>query len=581
MKKKLAVAVTVALLAFPLSTTLTMADTEIPTTTASVSATTDTTAEKAEAAVAAYEAGSITTLAKITTAEGLKAAADTAVAAVGDVTAKTAFEFRVTNRAVAIASAKTVLQAEAAVADYEAGSITTLAKIATAEGLKAAADTAVAAVGDVTAKTAFEFRVTNRAAAIATAKTTFQAEAAVAAVADYEAGPITTLAKIAKAEGLKAAADTAVAAVGDVAAKTAFELRVTNRAAAIATAKTVLQAEAAVAAYEAGSITTLAKIATAEGLKAAADTAVAAVDDVTAKTAFKLRITNRAAEIATAKTNLAPVVDADGNTVTPANWFTDLIGKLQLALAFDPARKCELNERHALAKLAEAQKLMENEKLDAAQNCLNQYTDKIAKAQAFLEQVEDPTSETAKILTKDLVNVDSNNIQVLSNLLDKIPPQAAQKVALNVVRSMEKAVTKIQKEEAKIAPETTSATTPATTPVITPVTDSKTLEKQAKVSLENFKKSMNQKGKIHIEDQDNEDQEDNEDKNVVEQSKPEKEKQSLTQNQPTHVTIAPVKPQTAPTVTRQSEHDRDDRNARAENGKNKSGDKEDNHRDNK
>ena len=291
-----------------------------------------------------------------------------------------------------------------------------------------------------------------------------------------------------------------------------------------------------------------------------------------------------------------PVVDVNGNTVTPANWFTDLIGKLQLALTFDPARKGELNEQQALAKLAEAQKLMKDGKPEAAQICLNEYTDKITKAQAFLDQVKDPTSETAKTLDKALANVNLNNVQVLSNLLDKLPPQAAQKLALNVVRTMEKAVIKIQKEEAKVALETTTTTTPpAITPVTPPVMDSKILEKQAKAALENFKKSLNQKGKIHIEDQV---QEDNGDKNVVGQSKPEQEKpemeqnsqqgtqsqsqqtQSITQSQPTHVTVAPIKPQMAPTVTLPSDYRTEDRSTQTENRKNKGGNKEDNNRDN-
>ncbi|EGW38448.1 DUF5667 domain-containing protein [Desulfosporosinus sp. OT] len=522
MKHKIAVALTVALLALPLSTTFTLADTASSSSTTTVSAT--TTSDTAE------------------------------------------------------------VQAEAAVSAYEAAPITTLVKIATANGLKAAADTAVAAVTDVTAKEDFELRVTHRAAAIAIATTILQAEAAVSA---YETAPITTLAEVAKAEGLKAAADTAVAATADVTAKTAFEFRITNRAAAIARTKTVLQAEAAVSVYEAAPITTLAKITKAEGLKAAADTAVAAVANGTVKTAFELRITNRAAAIANAKTLLTPVVDDNGNTVTPSNWITDLIGKLQLALTFDPAHKAELNERHALAKLAEAQKLMKARDPEAAQTCLNEYTDKITKAQAFLEQVKDPTSETAKTLAKALVNVNSNNVQVLSNLLDKLPPQAAQKLALNVVRSMDKAVQKIQKEDAKVTSETTSTTS---------ATDNdEVLKKQAKVALENFKKSLNQKGKIHIEDQE---QENDGDQKVVKQSKPEQEKlekelksqkviknqspqiQAFTQGQPTHVTVAPIKSQVAPTVTKPSEHGTVDRSKRAENEKDKDGYKAENHRNN-
>jgi len=507
MKKKIAHAVTVALLAFPLSAALTMADTTIPNTTASISTPTDTTL---------------------------------------------------------------VLQAEAAVAAYEVGPITTLAEIATAEGLKATADKAVAEVDDLTTETAFEHRVKNRTAAIATAKTVLQAEAAVAA---YEVGPITTLEEITKVEGLKAAAVRAVAEVDNLTTKTAFKLRVENRTAAVANAKTVLKAEAAVAAYEVGPITTLAEIAKAEGLKAAAVRAVATVDDGTTKTALELRITKRAATIATAKTTAAPVVDSNGNTVKPANWLTDFIGKLQLALTSDPAGKCELNERHALAKLAEAQKLMKAGKSEAAQICVNQYTDKIAKAQEFLDQVKDPTSETAKTLDKALVNVNSNNIQVLGNLLDKLPPQAAEKVALNVVRSMEKAVTKIEKEEAKATLETTSATKP----VLTSVTDSKILKNKTKVALEDFKNSLNQKGKIHIEDQN---EQDNRDKNVVEQSKHlTPQIQSSTLKQPIHLTVAPVKPQLSPTVTPSSEHNTGDRSTHREDEKNKGGDNKDNHRD--
>ena len=408
------------------------------------------------------------------------------------------------------------------------------------------------------------------------------------AVAAYEAGPITTLAEVATAEGLKAAADTAVAAVTDVEAQTAFKLRVTNRADAIASAKIALQgvaAEAAVAAYEAGPITTLAEVTIVEDLKVAADTAVAAVTNVEAKTAFELRVTNRAEAIATAKTALnALVVDADGNEVTPATTFSDLIDNLQLALSFDPARKSELNKRHALKKLAQAQKLMKDGDIEASQNSLNEYTDKIAKAQAFLLEVEKTDSKTAETLAKALVNADSNNIQVLSNLIDKLPPQAAQKLALNVVRSMEKAVTKMQTEDAKVLP--------ATTPLTTPVNDKKILEKQAQVALDNFKKSLNQKEKIDIKELD-QDKNDNEDKTVLEQFKPEQKTsemvqdsrqvtqkaaqkaQSTTQSGQNHVTALPVKTPKTPTVVSPTENDRQDQNEQETHGNNERGGSQD------
>lgn len=187
------------------------------------------------------------------------------------------------------------------------------------------------------------------------------------------------------------------------------------------------------------------------------------------------------------------VTDAEGNVIDPANWLSDLIGELKVALAFDPARKSELNQQQALAKLAKAQKLMTEGKTEESEKAFSEYTDKITQAQEFLEQVEDPDSEEAKKLAIALTNVNQNNVKVLGDLLDKLPPQAAQRLALNVVRSMEKAVSKMEKQEAKIAAETSTETLPetaenSTEPVITPATEDKSLEKQAKAALKEFKK---------------------------------------------------------------------------------------------
>lgn len=63
-------------------------------------------------------------------------------------------------------------------------------------------------------------------------------------------------------------------------------------------------AEAAVVAYEAAPITTLAEITTAEGLKAPADAAVAAVTTIATKEAFTARITTKTTAIATKKVEL-------------------------------------------------------------------------------------------------------------------------------------------------------------------------------------------------------------------------------------------------------------------------------------
>lgn len=212
----------------------------------------------------------------------------------------------------------------------------------------------------------------------------------------------------------------------------------------------------------------------------------------------------------------AAVVDAEGNTVDPANWLTDLIGKLQMALTFDPAGKSQLMERHALKKLAKAQKLMAAGKKDQCQMVFREYTDKIIQAQEFLDRVAEPDSAEAQKLTIALANVSQKNVEVLENLLDKLPPQAAQKLALNVVRTMEKAVTKLEKEEAQADSAAGTNTVPVT---VAPATDSaaataekKELKKQADQALKEFKKSLQNKKNLHLDFEDKEDQGQNQDK---------------------------------------------------------------------
>ncbi|MGC7869938.1 DUF5667 domain-containing protein [Desulfosporosinus sp. SYSU MS00001] len=220
----------------------------------------------------------------------------------------------------------------------------------------------------------------------------------------------------------------------------------------------------------------------------------------------------------------ATVVDGNGNTVTAENWFTDLLGKIQLILTSDPVNKASINEHHALAKLAEAKNLMQQGNSEAAEASLSQYSDKISQAQNFINQAKDPNSETAKALSIALANVNSNNIAVLSSLLDKLPPQAAQRLALNIVKTMEKDVTKLQAEGMDSTASTTSSSAVASgtsastsgsvadsgsvtansSPTNTQPTtkNNKQLEKEAKVALENFKKSLKQNVKLNLDDQD-------------------------------------------------------------------------------
>ncbi|EHQ91917.1 DUF5667 domain-containing protein [Desulfosporosinus youngiae] len=237
------------------------------------------------------------------------------------------------------------------------------------------------------------------------------------------------------------------------------------------------------------------------------------------------------------------VVDADGNKVDPGTWLSDLIVKLKLALSFDPVRKSELSEQLALAKLAKAHKLMTEGKTEKCQLAFNEYSNKITKAQEFLEKVEDAESEKAQKLTVALTNVNQNNIEVLGNLLDKLPPQAAQKLAVNVVRSMEKAVTKLEKQEAKLAEATVpETTTPVSDSKTTPADEKKVLKKQAREALKEFKNSLNQKGKIHLDGDDKKDRDQDRDRDKKNDAVV-KQNPAMTIGQPTSVTVAPAKVQ--------------------------------------
>lgn len=157
-------------------------------------------------------------------------------------------------------------------------------------------------------------------------------EAAAAAVAAYEAAPISTLAEIAVAEGLKPAADAAVATVVDAGQRLAFENRIIARAAQITAAKSVLlgadaaaqaAAETAVAAFEAAPLANIAQINTATGLKYTAEARIAIVGDVTAKAAFTQRVLVKTTAMAIAEITLQGYF---GSIETALYKYNDILG---------------------------------------------------------------------------------------------------------------------------------------------------------------------------------------------------------------------------------------------------------------
>lgn len=200
----------------------------------------------------------------------------------------------------------------------------------------------------------------------------------------------------------------------------------------------------------------------------------------------------------------APVVDQNGQTVNPGvlpdspwYWFQTLMEKVQLALTFDPVKKADLVEKQATEDLAEAQALIKKGNTAEAEKALTRYNEKIDRAQAFLEQLKDPNSETAKKVQLALTKVNTNNMVVLGSLLEKLPPQAAQRLALNIVRSVEKAVAKAEKMDKKKGEDSAAGTTTSTTQSTATVsadqsgtTDQVQLSQEAKQALEEFQVAL-------------------------------------------------------------------------------------------
>ena len=150
------------------------------------------------------------------------------------------------------------------------------------------------------------------------------------------------------------------------------------------------------------------------------------------------------------------VVDEDGQEVdpgtlpdSPLSWLEELIEKIKVALAGNPIDKAQLIVDQATEDLSEATELAKEgeDNGDQIEETLNSYTTKVEKALEFLEQVNDTDSEEYQKLEDALTKVNANNVIVLGGLLEKLPPQAAEKVALNIVRAMEKAIAKAEKME--------------------------------------------------------------------------------------------------------------------------------------
>lgn len=151
-------------------------------------------------------------------------------------------------------------------------------------------------------------------------------------------------------------------------------------------------------------------------------------------------------------TDPTQILDVNGEPVdtgilpdSPLYWLSVIFQKLQVALTFDKTEKVALIEEQALENLAEAAVMIEEDQSEDAEVTLNAYSEKIAAALEYVNAM-DPNSEDGQKLLTALTARNSSNVQTLGNLLDKLPPQAAQRVAVNVVRTMTKSIEKYDKK---------------------------------------------------------------------------------------------------------------------------------------
>lgn len=187
--------------------------------------------------------------------------------------------------------------------------------------------------------------------------------------------------------------------------------------------------------------------------------------------------------------NLPPVLDANGQQVSPGTlptspfyWLANIIQHIQLFLTFDPAQKVSLTEHQALQKLAAAREMVKEGKMDIAQKVMKDYTQNVTETQNLSVKLKDPNSQVVQNLETALAKADAANLPVLSQLLDRLPQQAAQQIAENVLKSMQKDVSKLSGDQKKKITEELNATSQNV--------DTTNLSKQTQTALVNFQQTL-------------------------------------------------------------------------------------------
>ncbi|MFN7249977.1 MAG: hypothetical protein ACK4M9_04210 [Anaerobacillus sp.] len=251
---------------------------------------------KAESAVVSLENAAkrdLTRKTNLERAEQLIRPAEREVAKLKNGTTKTQLQKKTTTAKNKITTARSVFDAEAAVKALETAAnrnLTTRTNLERAESLVRPAERAVAKLKSGTKKTQLQRKITTVKDKITAARSVFDAEAAVKALEAAASRNLTGNANLEQAESLVRPAERAVAKLKNGTKKTQLQNKTKTAKDKVTTARTVFNAEAAVKAYENASISTMARVATAEKLELDARNAVNLVKSSTTRRDFNNRI---------------------------------------------------------------------------------------------------------------------------------------------------------------------------------------------------------------------------------------------------------------------------------------------------
>ena len=155
------------------------------------------------------------------------------------------------------------------------------------------------------------------------------------------------------------------------------------------------------------------------------------------------------ASVAVAQPNTSSV-DPGITPDSPFYFFKVIVEKVKLFVIVDPAKKADLLAELINTKLAEAQAMFEEGKVEDAQEALELYQEYVDE----MTEVVGETTKNGKDLSKVIERVKEaheNHVEVLTELLEKVPDQAKDAIehALEVSqRGQEVCIERLEKIEA-------------------------------------------------------------------------------------------------------------------------------------